>query len=64
MALQWGKAVTPVIVGLPREVPRMQRCIPHELGHFVSQSICADHPEIAAWIIRKKDLGSYSLRNR
>jgi hypothetical protein len=64
MALQWGKAVTPVIVGLPREVPRMQRCIPHELGHFVTQSIYEDHAEIAAWIIRKRALDSYSLRNR
>ena len=30
------------------------RCIPHELGHFVTQSAYEDHAEIAAGVIRKK----------
>lgn len=30
------------------------RCIPHEIGHFVTQSIYEDHAEIAARTIRKR----------
>jgi hypothetical protein len=30
------------------------RCIPHELGHFVTQSVYEDHAEIAAGTIRKR----------
>jgi hypothetical protein len=37
-----------------RDTGTALRCIPHELGHFVTQSVYEDHAEIAAGTIRTK----------
>lgn len=37
-----------------RNLDTALRCIPHELGHFVTQSGYEDHAEIAAGTIRKR----------
>jgi hypothetical protein len=37
-----------------RDLDTVLRCIPHELGHFVTRSIYEGHAEIAAERIRKR----------
>jgi GGDEF domain-containing protein len=37
-----------------RDLDTALRCIPHELGHFVTRSVYEDHAEMAAESIRKK----------
>jgi hypothetical protein len=39
------------------------RCIPHELGHFVTQSAYEDHAEIAAGTIRTKARQVCTMQN-
>jgi hypothetical protein len=39
-----------------KDMDNVLRCIPHELGHFVTRSVYENHAEIAAGAIRKRAL--------
>jgi len=47
-----------------RNLDTVLRCIPHELGHFVTRSVYEGHAEIAAGAIRKRAREVCTMPNR